>query len=258
MRKEYITLIPAYKPVFDEDERQCVERYVRVLTEGDMAFFVPEDLDVSWYKAHFPTVHYIRFDKRFFKGINGYNHLLLSEAFYRRFLRYPYILIAQPDAVVWQDSDRIAAFTEKGYDYYGAPWIPERRIWEWIFPKKKGFPGFRIHCCKRAGGGIVMGNGGFSLRRPEACRKLIRKYRWRKSYWYWKRNEDIFFGVLGMDNRNDFRLADVETGKEFALEYGLKESVKAGKIPYAVHGWKKEFASYEEMRAFLAEYDIRI
>ncbi len=223
-----------------------------------MAFFVPEGLDVSWYKEHFPTLPFERFDRRFFKGIKGYNRLLLSDAFYARFSKYPYLLIAQPDAVVWQDKDRISEFIGKGYDYYGAPWIPERRIWEWIFPKKKVFPGFSIRCCKKAGCGIRMGNGGFSLRRVKACRKLIRKYRWRKCYWFWKRNEDIFFGLLGLDNRNGFKLADVACGKGFALEYGLKESVKAGKVPYAVHGWKKEFASYEEMRAFLAGYGIRI
>ncbi len=256
--KDYITLIPAYKPAFDEDERQCVERYVKVLTEGDIAFFVPEGLDVSWYKEHFPTVHYIRFPHRYFKGIRGYNRLLLSDRFYRRFSRYPYILIAQPDAAVWQDRDRIGEFIEKGYDYYGAPWIPERRIWEWIFPKKEGFPGFRIHCCKKEGCGISMGNGGFSLRKTDACRRLIRMYRWRKCYWFWKRNEDIFFGVLGMDDRNAFRLADTECGKSFALEYGLRESMEAGHMPYAVHGWKKEFASYAEMRSFLAGYGIHI
>ena len=124
--------------------------------------------------------------------------------------------------------------------------------------KKEGFPGFRIHCCKFRGCGISMGNGGFSLRRTDACRRLIRMYRWRKCYWFWKRNEDIFFGVLGMDDRNAFRLADTECGKSFALEYGLRESMEEGHMPYAVHGWKKEIKSYSEMRSFLAGYGIYI
>ena len=103
-----------------------------------------------------------------------------------------------------------------------------------------------------------MGNGGFSLRKRESCVKLIKQYGWRKIFWFIKRNEDIFFGVCGSDNRNEFKLADVKTGREFSLEYGLKESVKEGKLPYAVHGWKKEFKDHEEMRSFLAENGIMI
>ncbi len=103
-----------------------------------------------------------------------------------------------------------------------------------------------------------MGNGGFSLRRNESCIRLIEQYGWRKIYWFIKRNEDIFFGVCGSDNRNDFKPADVETGRAFALEYGLRGSVKCGKPPYAVHGWKKEFTDYEEMKAFLKENGIEI
>ena len=257
MSDRYVTIIPAYKKSFDADEESCVGRYFDVL-ESVKVFAVPESLDVSWYEKRYEGAVFERFDDRFFKGIRAYNRLLLSTAFYKRFDKWEYMLIAQPDATLWQDTDRIEEFIAKGYDYYGAPWIPERRIWEWLFPKKDGFPGFYIRCLKKKGSGITMGNGGFSLRRSEACIRLIEQYGWRKIYWFIKRNEDIFFGVCGSDNGNDFKPADVESGKEFALEYGLRDSVKNGKLPYAVHGWKKEFASYDEMKAFLDENGIRI
>ena len=255
--KRYVTLIPAYKERFDEDEEKCVARYFDVLA-SDKIFTVPDSLDTAWYEKRYEGARFERFDDRYFKGIRGYNRLLLDISFYERFSEWEYVLIAQPDATLWQDRDRIQEFIEKGYDYYGAPWIPERRIWEWLFPKKDSFPWFSIRCLKKAGCGITMGNGGFSLRKNESCIKLIRQYGWRKIYWFIKRNEDIFFGVCGSDNRNDFKQADTETGKAFALEYGLRESIKAGKIPYAVHGWKKEFADYEEMRRFLAEAGFKI
>ena len=103
-----------------------------------------------------------------------------------------------------------------------------------------------------------MGNGGFSLRHVKHCRALIHEFRWRKIYWFWKRNEDIFFGVFGRDSKHGFRPADIETGRAFALEYHLRETVEKGEIPFAVHGWSKDFKDYDEMREFLAGYGVWI
>ena len=102
-----VVLIPAYKDAFDADEEACVKRYVRVLKDRDLVFILPDGLDSRYYAKVFPTVGQRRFDARFFKGTGGYNRLLLSEGFYRAFDRYDYMLIAQPDAVIWQDEDRL-------------------------------------------------------------------------------------------------------------------------------------------------------
>ena len=103
-----------------------------------------------------------------------------------------------------------------------------------------------------------MGNGGFSLRHIEHCRRLINKHGWRRLYWFINRNEDIFFGVFGRDSGTGFKPADLLTGREFAAEYHLKERVEQGEIPYAVHGWSKDFADYKDMQAFLSGYGINI
>ena len=253
-----IVVIPAYKPEFDEDEEACVRRFVSVFSGRDLVFTLPEGLDSSYYTKCFPSIGQRRFPAKFFRGIKGYNKLLLSDEYYAAFDRYEYMLIAQPDATVWQDEDRLDEFADMGFDYFGAPWEPARRIWEWTFPKKEGFPGFRIRCCKGKNDGIVMGNGGFSLRHIAHCRELIREFRHRKIYWFWKRNEDIFFGVFGRDSRRGFAPADLSAGRAFAAEYHLRERIESGDIPYAVHGWKKDFADYKDMQAFLREYGIEI
>ena len=103
-----------------------------------------------------------------------------------------------------------------------------------------------------------MGNGGFCLRNINACKALIKECRWRKLYWFWKRNEDIFFGVCGEYNKSGFCLADVDTGLKFSREYRLRESVEKGEIPFGVHGWQKEFASYEEMKRFMALHGVKL
>lgn len=256
--QSYITVIPIYKERLSEDEASCVRRYVKVLQGTPMAFLAPEHMDCSWYEEQFPTVGYEKFADRYFTGTKSYNHLMLWEGFYQRFLDngYAYMLVAQTDAVIWQEENRIPEFMEKGFDYYGAPWVPERRIWEWTFEKKTGFPGFAIKCCKKEGQGITMGNGGFSLRNIEKCIQLIHEFRFRKIYWFIKRNEDIFFGVFGRKNRCGFRLATVECGLEFAREYHLRECVEKGEIPFGVHGWQKDFSNYREMEEFLQGHGV--
>ena len=133
-KNEYAVVIPAYKKAFDDDEYCCVKAFFEVLT-GEKYFVVPEGLDTVWYREKFPAGKYKTFPDRFFTGTKGYNKLLLSEDFYEIFSDFEYILIAQPDAALWSKEDRIPEFIGKGFDYIGAPWIPERRIWEWTFPR---------------------------------------------------------------------------------------------------------------------------
>ena len=248
-----VVVVPIYKIEFSHDEERCIQEYTEVLEGEKFIFICPTDLDRKYYINKFPLFEYESFPNKYFKGIRGYNRLMLSEKFYARFSNYEYMLIAQPDAAIWRKENLISYFISLGNDYYGAPWLPERRIWEWTFVFDKNINKYHLRCAKKRGQGIVMGNGGFSLRRINACKQLIHEHRWRKIYWFAKRNEDIFFGLLGRDGNNKigFKLADIETGKKFALEYNLKEYIEKGEVPFGVHGWRKYFESYEEMEQYL-------
>lgn len=256
--KKCVVVIPIYKRELSEDEAGCVRQYVKVLAQEPIVFVCPENLDTAYYEKMFPTVKYERFADKFFTGTKSYNHLMLDTKFYDRFEDYDYMLIAQTDAVIWSEENKLNDFMEMGFDYMGAPWIPERRIWEWRWIKKEGEKKAAFRCCKKPGYGISMGNGGFCLRNISACKKLIQEFSWRKCYWFIKRNEDIFFGVFGEYNKCGFKLADVESGLKFAREYDLKENVEKGNIPYGVHGWQKEFSSYKEMKEFMKKYGIEL
>lgn len=257
-----IVIIPIYKTELNADEASCVQRYIDVLRGEALCFVGPESLERSYYQERFPGLLWEPFAPKYFKGTKGYNHLLLSDHFYERFQDYDYMLIAQTDAVLWGSTNRLEEFMETKYDYIGAPWIPERRIWEWRWQLDEKGRRKKFACCKKAGQGISMGNGGLCLRNIAASRALIREFAWRKCYWFWKRNEDIFFGVFGQWNHQGFQLADVETGKRFAREYGLKACIEEANqyglehLPYGVHGWQKEFASYQEMQAYLEAHGI--
>lgn len=255
-KKRCVVLIPVYAEALSDDEKRCVDVYVKVLKNRDIFFLAPEHLKKEWYQQHYPTIEYKFFPDKFFTGTKSYNHLMLSEAFYERFSDYEYMLIAQTDACIWSNDDRLDYFMDKGYHYYGAPWIPERRIWEWIRVPKESGKGYKIRCCKKAGQGISMGNGGFCLRHIDKSWQLIKEFSWRKIYWFYKRNEDIFFGLFGIYNKAGFVLSDVDTGKEFGREYRLKECVRDGDIPFGVHGWKKDFDSFAEMESYLKEHGV--
>ncbi len=250
-RKRCIVIIPIYKPELDKDAEGCVRRYVDILKDRDICFVCPEHLDRNWYQERFENVQFVNFPDKFFTGTKSYNHLLLDTKFYDRFADYDYMLIAQDDACIMTETDMLDEFMDMGFDYFGAPWIPERRIWEWTFHKKKSFPFFRIRCAKKEG--ISMGNGGFCLRSVDKSKALIKEFAWRKIYWFIKRNEDIFFGLFGQYNRCGFKPADVETGLKFAREYNLKESIDKGLIPFGIHGYKKEFDSFEDMKNYMQE-----
>lgn len=255
-KRRCVVLIPVYAPSLSKDEECCVRVYLEVLKDRDIFFLAPTNLDKDWYVKQFPSVGYKQFDDKYFTGTKSYNHLMLSVEFYQAFLEYEYMLIAQTDACIWQREDLIDKYIDMGFHYYGAPWIPERRIWEWIRVPKDNGKGMRIRCCKKPGQGITMGNGGFCLRHVRKSMELIKEFSWRKLYWFSKRNEDIFFGLFGIYNRAGFKLADVEAGKSFGREYELRECIKNGDIPFGVHGWKKDFESFEQMSDLLKEYGI--
>lgn len=248
-KKQCAVVIPAYKLRFDYDEERCVHKYFQVLKGEDIYFILPEGLDKSWYESIFPEAKYKTYADKFFKGIAGYNRLMLDTAFYESFSDYEYMLIAQPDAILMKEENMISYFCSMGYDYFGAPWDPPRRIWEWAKVKRDIPSKGKIICCKKEG--IVMGNGGFSLRKIDKTIALIKENSWRKIYWFIKRNEDIFFGVFGRDNNVDFKPASVEAGFIFAREYDIKENLENGNVPFGVHGWSKEFAGYDEMEEYL-------
>ena len=80
---------------------------------------------------------------------------MLNPNFYQRFRRFEYILIYQLDAFVF--SDRLEEFCRLGYDYIGAPWPlgDGNKHNEELVVEGNHF--------------LTVGNGGFSLRRVQAC-----------------------------------------------------------------------------------------
>jgi len=142
--------IPVYRTVPEKSEAASLARCVEVLGEKyPLILFAPGSLDISPYLAVAPQARCLRFDDSFFKSINGYSSLMLSTDFYDRFSDFDYMLLYQLDA--WVFRDELEMWCGRNYDYIGAP--------------------FLIHWGKSSS--VVVGNGGFSLRRIEAMKRVL-------------------------------------------------------------------------------------
>jgi hypothetical protein len=138
-------LVPIHRPRLDEDERTSLRHLCAHLGAHDVTAVSPVGLEVP------VDVPVRRFDARHFRNLHAYSDLLLSRFFYDAFREFEYVLVHQLDCLVL--SDELDAWSGRGYDYVGAPWV--RR-------DAKGMPFF-----------TGVGNGGFSLRRVEACLRVL-------------------------------------------------------------------------------------
>jgi hypothetical protein len=139
-------VVPVYRTGLSDDERLSLRHLDHFLPEVEKILAIPEMLDFGrrgYRKACFPPA--------FFDSIAGYNQLLLSRRFYNRFKDYEFILIHQLDAIIL--SSDVERFLGMGVDYLGAPWIAYDAA---------GAPHL-----------TGVGNGGLSLRRVSAFRRLL-------------------------------------------------------------------------------------
>ena len=115
-------VIPVYQNQLSESEFHSLRQVCKVLKRYPLVIVKPESLDVSNWKEIYPLLEIESFPDEYFKGISGYNRLMLSELFYSRFVeRTEYLLIYQLDAYVFRDE--LEDWCNKGYDYVGAPWM---------------------------------------------------------------------------------------------------------------------------------------
>lgn len=132
--KQAIIVIPVYTTQLTVSEHAALRQCFDILSSYPKCFVKPESLDITSLVRDYPANHIVPFPDTYFKGIAGYNRLMMSPEFYETFAQWEYILIYQTDA--WVFSDRLSEWCSKGYDYIGAPWIPKpkyRKLYYRIF-----------------------------------------------------------------------------------------------------------------------------
>ena len=179
--------------------------------------------------ANFPNVNVVIFDNHYFESINGYNKLLTSNIFYKKFEAFDFILICQTDAIIF--SDKLKFWCLKNYSYIGAPW----------------FRGYENPSIPLKFYGV--GNGGLSLRKTKDCLKIINE----------NKDKTCFFAYLNayeLNIENTYKYIKQLT--KFILRYQIAEDIfwgigaKFADKSFRIPSFKEAFEfSFETMPSYL-------
>lgn len=255
---QVIIAIPIYRFPLSSEEKISLQHVQYFLGRHNLTLVAPQDLEIT--DPDLRSLPVIRFGNEYFSGISGYNRLMLSREFYRRFKRYEYILICQLDCLVF--SDDLLSWCAKGWDYVGAPWfkgfkddttlglwatgnggLSLRRVgkflevlnsWKlWRAPVQRSemsrlFPNSprlrRVFCCLKA--------------LPHACgyKNTVRHFT--RTYLL---HEDLFWAFDARQFVSNFNIPSPREALAFAFEFAPRFCYQAngGRLPFGCHAWYK-------------------
>lgn len=81
-------VIPIYQASLSQQERKSLLQVYKILQMHPLVVIKPNHLDLSELATEFPKLSFISFADFYFKGISGYNRLMLAKEFYERFCRH--------------------------------------------------------------------------------------------------------------------------------------------------------------------------
>ena len=226
--KKLVVLVPLYKSSLDELERYSLDHSLAALRGRQVIFIGPKGLNRQFYSEHYGDIPFRAFAAPGFESVQEYNRMLLSPAFYERFLGYKFVLILQTDAIILRDD--LDFWCAQPFDYVGAPWPDGYEL----FMNAGLFEG---HYGRRVKVGV--GNGGLSLRRVRKCISLLKEFAIAlKVFDRTGSSEDLFFSVMGSLS-NDFVIPNEITASRFALELepAYYFHVNGGQTPMGGHAW---------------------
>jgi len=240
-----VVVVPLYTTALGDDEQMALRRTVRLLGRHPLAIVCPEGLDLvplaPLLAGVAPQVQF--FDPAFFAGVEGYNRLMLSADFYRRFEAFEYLLICQTDAYVF--ADRLDDWVARDHDYIGAPWIASPRN-AWNIGLQRLTNVFRP-VGKRDEHYFRVGNGGFSLRRVAMMRRITEEQqddiaqRLAHPGPDLLHVEDKYFSLVAPQRYPQMRIPDYREAVDFCIDRRppLALQINGGRLPFACHGFNK-------------------
>ena len=249
MANKVAVVIPIYQNNLSDLEFIALRQCQKVLNSYPIIIVKPNDLTLSREINETIIATTENFDNSFFKGIVGYNRLMLNEGFYSRFLAYDYILIYQLDAFVFRDE--LTEWVKKGFDYVGAPWIRAKdfsNLFKYLKSKPQYFIYrlFNIHVNghpHRRQFYNRVGNGGLSLRNVKKFHDLciakkakIDQYVGHTEHEF---NEDAFWSIEVNRFKKILKILGYKTGLKFSIELEPKCAMEINKqqLPFGCHDW---------------------
>lgn len=248
MNKLVKIIIPIYCMELKPLEKVSLQQICHILKDYPLTVIQPTDLDLAGIAGQYPRLTFETFDDAYFRGISGYNQLMMSEEFYRRFLDYEYILICQLDTYVFKDE--LKEWCEKGYDYIGAPWLvrpvyrfPLLRLTSWV---KKQY--CNLFCLPNSQiTNFKVGNGGLSLRRVSSHLKAVSQLHEIIDHFLQHPgnhlfNEDVFFSIEVNKHGMNFTYPDYKEALRFSFDKypALCYKLNNNQLPFGCHSWYKK------------------
>lgn len=243
-------VIPLYKTDLNEWEYNTLQNNIQVLSAHKIVVVCPENLEVKNIHLlnQIKDLEVQRFKSDFFKGISGYNKLMVSPEFYERFLNTDFILICQTDAFIFRDE--LISWCNKNYAYIGAPWIASknnliniicRKISDFqdiIIGKK---PKNREHFLK-------VGNGGLSLRKVKIHYQIAMEFKdWINEHINQRdksiyNQEDIIWSLKAKEFNPNFNIPTYLEAVSFAIDRKPELAFKLNnnQLPFGCHGFNKK------------------
>ena len=269
MSDDIVVVIPVHRSTPDRFERMAYKQCMRILGDYPITLVASSNLRVRKY-IQLHEINVERFPPNYFRGVDGYNKLLVSVEFYSRFRSYQHILIHQLDAFVFRDE--LTFWCDQGYDFIGAPWYVG-------FAKAQKDSPF-----------LGVGNGGFSLRKTDSFLKVLHTFSWIKKpdqvlrdyfRYNWKGrlanvvglvkkltvanntfhsfndhqgSEDLFWGKYANRNFSWFQVPSPNTALQFSFEKNPRQLFELNdcNLPFGCHAWQRY--DYEFWKPFIEEY----
>lgn len=245
-------VIPLYKESLSRVEQAALEHNMELLAAHPICFLRPEGLKMDVLASRYPCAEIKDVSPDWLgkkRGIQGYNEMMMSGAFYEMFADCEYILISHTDA--WIFRDEVLTWCEKGYDLVAAPWPMRPRYTRFplnLYVKIKRqraeaqglFNRFRLY-------GKV-GNGGLCLRKVSSFRSACEQYKdIIQKFISNGDNEDVFWALIP----ENFHYPTMEVAWSFAYDVKprLCHELAQGRLPMGCHAFM-----HQSRQSFWAEY----
>ena len=243
-KSEIAIVVPIYKLPLSSDDKICLNQLFKVMIGYDIFAIYPESLDMTEVCREYPLMIKHQMENFHFSSLISYYNLVLSSRFYDAFSSYKYILINQLDTYIF--SDELCKWTNFGFDYVGAPFVPDkdkywsclRRLWCKLNFALHRYRGTDPHHSQW----YQVGNGGLCLRKVSKFQEITQKYRQQieidlsdeKDFY----PEDLWlsFELKGNDK---LKKPDWKTALQFSIECSPQKCIDmiGGKLPFGTHAW---------------------
>ena len=228
-------VIPLYKTHPSSQEIYALNNNFTILKDYPRYIIAPLGFDITEYGDLLKTCKILYLAPHWFKSLSSYNRLMLTKMFYKLFIKYDYILILQPDALVFRDE--LKDWCAKGFSYIGAPWPQAKFVPPYFFHGykmlRKILPFFNKP--KKC----YVGNGGLSLRNVKRSISVLQNHFFAVKIW--GSQEDYFWAYYFLtDGENRSIPSEIEASK-FSMELNAEQYYKNNGFqrPFGCHAYEK-------------------